>query len=145
MPYRFSPPYAVHGWRSGSGESIPQAIRPDDGVWPKEFQNADWYTRAGEIGDWGLAFWEDPQNPDVQFRRGDFYDLKDFNLENDEAIQALARVYQYWIALSDCDGFRVDAVKLATKFRTTRIPLRWASAKSVCKSSSVPKRGSTVP
>ena len=24
---------------------------------------------------------------------------------------ALAQVYQYWIALSDCDGFRVDAVK----------------------------------
>ncbi|MDZ8222666.1 alpha-amylase family glycosyl hydrolase [Nostoc sp. ChiVER01] len=28
-----------------------------------------------------------------------------------DAIAALARVYQYWIALSDCDGFRVNSLK----------------------------------
>jgi hypothetical protein len=110
--YRFSPPYPIAGWRSAAGECIPQAITLDDGVWPIEFQNPEFYTRAGSIGHWGLAGWEDPMNAKVEFRRGDFYDLKDLELDNHElAIRALATVYQYWIAVTDCDGFRVDAVK----------------------------------
>jgi NifB/MoaA-like Fe-S oxidoreductase len=56
----------------------------DDGVWPIEFQNPEFYTRAGSIGQWGLAGWEDPMNPDVEFRRGDFYDLKDLDLHEME-------------------------------------------------------------
>ena len=83
----------------------------DDGVWPEEFQNAEWYRRAGSIGRWGLLGWEDPMNPNVEFRRGDFYDLKKWALDQNDVVLALARVYQYWIAVTDCDGFRVDAVK----------------------------------
>lgn len=113
--YRFSPPYPIHGWRSQKGESVPQAVSIDDGVWPSEFQNTDWYTRAGEIGKWSTDYWEDPMSPDAEFRRGDFYDLKDLNLDNREALAALIKVYQYWIALSDCDGFRVDAAKHVPK------------------------------
>ena len=109
--YRFEPPYPVHGWRSATGESIPEPQAIDDGVWPQELQNLAWYTRAGSIENWGIAAWEDPQSPDVEFRRGDFFDLKDWDLEKPGVIEALARVYQYWIALSDCDGFRADAVK----------------------------------
>ncbi len=111
MPYRYSPPYSLHGWRSSVGSSLPVPVNLDDGVWPREFQNAGWYTRCGQIGHWAAEQWENPQSPDVEFRRGDFYDMKDFDLENEETICSLARVYQYWIALSDCDGFRVDAVK----------------------------------
>ena len=111
MPYRFSPPYAVHGWRSAQGESIPQCQTLEDGVWPEEFQNEDWYTRSGSIGNWESAGWEGHMSPLTEFRRGDFFDLKYFNLQNDNVVRGLARVYQYWIALSDCDGFRVDAVK----------------------------------
>jgi len=111
MPYRFSPPYPIHGWRSGDGQSIAEPEDLDDSVWPVEFQNPNWYTRSGEIGNWGLASWEDPQSSEVEFRRGDFYDLKDLNLENGDALRALTKVYQYWIALTDCDGFRVDAIK----------------------------------
>jgi len=111
MPYRFSPPYPVHGWRSSRGESISQSSSIDDGVFPEEFQNLDWYNRLGMIVHWEASAWEDPMNPNVEFRQGDFFELRDFNLENSEVIAALARVYQYWIALSDCDGFRVDAVK----------------------------------
>jgi len=111
MPYRFSPPYSMDGWRSATGEPIKRPLELDDGVWPEEFQNPGWYTRAGAIGLWSRAPWEDPQSADLEFRRGDFYDLKDLNLENEETIEALARVYQYWIALTDCDGMRVDAVK----------------------------------
>lgn len=110
--YRFAPPYPLHGWRSGTGECIPQPLTLDDGVWPVEFQNPAFYTRAGSIGQWGIESWEDPMSPRVEFRRGDFYDLKDLDLDDSElAIRALAKVYQYWIAVTDCDGFRVDAVK----------------------------------
>lgn len=111
MPYRESPPYPVHGWRSSQGESISEITSLDDGVWPEEFQNLNWYTRSGEIATWDFSYWEDPLSPYAKFRRGDFYDLKDLNLDNNEVIAALAKVYQYWIALSDCDGFRIDAVK----------------------------------
>jgi Alpha amylase, catalytic domain len=34
-----------------------------------------------------------------------------FYANKNDLIAALARVYQYWIALCDCDGFRIDAVK----------------------------------
>lgn len=111
MPYRFSPPYPIHGWRSAQGTSIPEPVTIEDGVFPEEFQDLDWYNRAGMIRQWEATGWEDPMHPWVEFRRGDFFELRDFNLEREDVIAALARVYQYWIALSDCDGFRVDAVK----------------------------------
>jgi hypothetical protein len=109
--YRFSPPHDIHGWRSGQGESIPEIADLEDGVWPEEFQNWEWYTRAGQIGRWDANVGEDPLHPDVEFRRGDFFDLKDLNLSRDDTLAAVIRVYQYWIALSDCDGFRIDTVK----------------------------------
>lgn len=111
MPYRFHPPYPIQGWRSAQGQSIPTPVSADDGVFPKEFQNPDWYNRAGMITHWEARGWEDPMNPFVEFRRGDFFELRDFNLEREDVLAALARVFEYWIALSDCDGFRVDAVK----------------------------------
>jgi hypothetical protein len=111
MRYRFSPSYPLYGWRSGKGEFIKEIADIEDGVWPKEFQNENCYTRAGEIGNWGLEYWENLQSPDVQFRRGDFYDLKDFDLERAGVVEMLAQAYTYWIALTDCDGFRIDAVK----------------------------------
>ena len=111
LPYRFQPPYPFHAWRSGTGEAAASAATPNDGVWPRDFQSMDWYTRAGQIGKWDPEPWEDPLNPDNEFRRGDFFDLKDLNLNRDDVLSALIRVYQYWIALSDCDGFRIDTVK----------------------------------
>ncbi|MGF1515454.1 MAG: alpha-amylase family glycosyl hydrolase [Elainellaceae cyanobacterium] len=113
-PYRPWPPYPVHGWRSKDGSSI-SLSEPlediDDGVWPQEFQNLDYYTCAGKIVNWDVASWEDFMHPDVEFRRGDFFELKDINLTREETLCALIEVYQYWIALSDCDGFRIDTVK----------------------------------
>ncbi len=111
MPYRFAPPYRIHGWRSRTGESIPTPLDEEDGVWPQEFQNPKWYTLAGEISQLGAGCCEDPLNPDMEYRHGDFYDLKDLRIQNEEVLRALIQVYQYWIAVSDCDGFHVDAVK----------------------------------
>lgn len=111
VPYRFQPPYSFDGWRSGVGDSADTISTLEDGVWPEDFQNIDWYTRAGQIGKWDTDPWEDPLHPDNEFRRGDFFDLKDLKLDTGEVLAALIRVYQYWIALSDCDGFRIDTVK----------------------------------
>lgn len=111
LPYRFQPPYPFGGWRSDEGIPTWQISNQGDGAWPREFQNLDWYTRAGQIGRWDPEPWENPLHPDTEFRRGDFFDLKDLNLGKDEVLSAIINVYQYWIALSDCDGFRIDTVK----------------------------------
>lgn len=111
VPYRFQPPHPFEGWRSASGNCVPNINTPDDGVWPMEFQNISWYNRAGKINNWDPKPWEDRLHPDTEFRRGDFFDLKDLNLSNSEVLSALIQVYEYWIALTDCDGFRIDTVK----------------------------------
>lgn len=111
VPYRYSPPWPVHSWRSAAGAPVQAPAGTDDGVWPAEFQDREWYTRAGKIGSWDPAGWENPLHPDTEFRRGDFFDLKDLKVDRGDVLAALARVYQYWIALTDCDGFRIDTVK----------------------------------
>jgi glycosidase len=110
-PYRFSPPRTLHGWRAADGSSKTIVETLEDAVWPAELQEPEWYTRAGAIGRWDPEPWEDPLHPDAEFRRGDFFDLKDVRIERGDVLSALVRVYQYWIALSDCDGFRIDTVK----------------------------------
>src|SRR6185437_7690193 len=109
MPYRQEGAHPFHGWRSKDGKSIPKCIDLEDGVWPIEFQNPDWFTRAGSIEHWDVPGKELAN--DAECRRGDFFSLKDLNVANDQTLDALVRCYQYWIALSDCDGFRVDTVK----------------------------------
>jgi len=116
VSYRYEPRYPLHGWRAKSGKSAQSVAGDNDGVWPHEFQDPEFYTRAGSIGRWDPASWEDPMHPSNEFRRGDFCSLKDLRLNelepgSDRVLSALIRVYQYWIALSDCDGFRVDTVK----------------------------------
>jgi len=126
--YRCQPSYPFAGWRDAAGRCVPQVGNSlDTGVWPREFQNTDWYTRAGKINRWDPASWENPLHPDCEFRRGDFFDLKDLRLsENDpgaaEVLNALVNVYRYWIALSDCDGFRMDTVK----------HISWETARNFC-------------
>lgn len=111
LPYRYQPKYPFGGWRSKNGSSTDRINCMEDGVWPKEFQNIDWYTRVGKIEHWDPESWEDPMHPNCQFRRGDFFSLKDLDYSHDDLLSTIIRVYQYWIALTDCDGFRIDTVK----------------------------------
>ena len=114
IPYRFSPSYDFGKWRSRNGTQTDRIVDSEDGVWPEDFQNVDFYTRAGEIGRWDPDLsWEDPKNDDCEFRRGDFGDLKDLNhrFDNNRVLNDLIKVYQYWIALADIDGLRIDTVK----------------------------------
>jgi glycosidase len=75
---------------------------PDDAVWPKEFQNPEWYARKGRI-----CHWDNP--PEVQ--SGDLWSLKKLDISNPGVLTALIDVYKYWIAAADIDGYRLDAIK----------------------------------
>ncbi len=105
-----------HGWRTVDGVSLAETkdLGPDDGVWPQELQNPNLYHRRGAISA-GLMTEEagrDVMDPAQPFRYGDFPgDLKDLDHEHSPALAYMIDVYKYWIALSDCDGFRIDTVK----------------------------------
>lgn len=78
-----------------------------EGVWPRELQQTDVYTRAG-AGNLGAGELLDPH---AEHKRTDFFALKDFALDRTGVLSFLAECFKYWIMLSDCDGFRIDTVK----------------------------------
>ena len=80
----------------------------NEGVWPQEFQLKSMYTRAG-YGNIGES--EDISNPHAEHKRKDFLSLKDFALDVPPTLTYLTECFQYWIALTDCDGFRIDTGK----------------------------------
>lgn len=97
-------------WRDANGHFTPQIESRDDGVWPLELQDVECYSRAG-TGNLGEG---DLSDPDAQHKRSDFCDLRDLRLSYGNLLSDLARCYQYWIALTDCDGFRIDTLKHVT-------------------------------
>ncbi|HTF97141.1 MAG TPA: alpha-amylase family glycosyl hydrolase [Cellvibrio sp.] len=94
-------------WRDQHGDDIAQVVTKEDGVWPYELQDRDAYTRAG-AGSLGAG---DIDDPNAEHKRSDFITLKDFALDHPRVLTDLARCYKYWIALTDCDGFRIDTLK----------------------------------
>ncbi len=106
--YRPWPQFYDKGdWRDRQGGTTGNIQGPDDGVWPRELQADDVYTRAGE-GGLGAGRIDDPH---AEFRRTDFVGNRDVNFDGSNALDDLARCYKYWIALTDCDGFRIDTLK----------------------------------
>lgn len=110
----FEPPYKAHperypfgAWLGDAGQQIDAIVGGEDGVWPTELQDADRYTRAGS-GNLGAG---DIGDPDAEHKRTDFLSLRDFRLSSLGLLTDLARCYKYWIALTDCDGFRIDTLK----------------------------------
>lgn len=83
----------------------------DDGVWPRELQNEERYTRAGFNGEPSSLGQGDVRDPRAEHKRADFYGLKDFALDVGDTLSYLSDIYKYWIAITDCDGFRIDTVK----------------------------------
>jgi glycosidase len=83
---------------------------PDGAIWPVELQDASNFSRKGMIRDWDAL----PESVE-----GDFFGLKSFNLGPSDinnfvpspALDALCKIYQYWIAYADIDGFRIDTVR----------------------------------
>ncbi len=105
--YNGSDRFEFGGWRKHGGGVISHdrvaELGPDDGVWPREFQNPDWFKRRGAISDISNA------GPEEQID-GDFITLKDLDLKNPEVLDALIKVYKWWIAQTDIDGFRMDTI-----------------------------------
>lgn len=96
--WKYAPdPYKFGFWREADPEPGFQA---DDAVWPAEFQDPACYKRAGQIRNW-----DDPE----EAINGDFLSLKELDLN--KALDPLIKVYKYWIATTDIDGFRLDTVK----------------------------------
>jgi len=94
-------------WRSGTGGLTRTIAGDDDGVYPSELQVDEYYTRAGE-GDLGAG---DIRDPHAEFRRTDFDGDRKINYDGNAALDDVARCYKYWIALTDCDGLRLDTLK----------------------------------
>ncbi len=107
-PYRDWPLFHARGrWRTGQGGLADAIGSVEDGVWPDELQSEENYTRAGE-GSLSVGCFDDPH---AEFRRTDFCGLRDVNFDGSRALDDLARCFKYWIALTDCDGFRIDTLK----------------------------------
>lgn len=108
--------YPVEGYRDAAGSPVlpfgPVAAAefPDGAIWPVELQARDTFTRKGKIRNW---------DNDPEFREGDFESLKDIHqgggpidfYQPSPAFLALCKAFQFWIGLTDVDGFRVDTVK----------------------------------
>jgi glycosidase len=86
---------------------------PDGAIWPAELQDASNFTRKGYIRDWDAI---------PECVEGDFFGLKKLNLGPStpadldrfvpsRTLDTLCKVFQYWIAYADLDGFRIDTVK----------------------------------
>lgn len=108
-PYKpFPDRYAFGSWLGRTGEEIGDTITDlETGVWPTELQAIDCYTRAG-MGNLGAGSLDDPN---AEHKRTDFFTLRDFGLSSRGVLDHLAACYRYWIALTDCDGFRIDTLK----------------------------------
>jgi len=102
-PYYYWPdapgPFDFGFWREVDPT---RGFQSDDAAWPKELQDRECYKRRGQIWNWN--------DPD-QAINGDFQSLKELDITKPKVLDTLIKVYKYWIALTDIDGFRVDTVK----------------------------------
>lgn len=106
-PHYTSERYPFGAWRDPDGNDLAAIQGSDDGVWPIEFQDENAYTRAGS-GNLGGG---DINDPLAEHKRTDFITLRDLQLAAPGVLSDLAQCYKYWIALTDCDGFRIDTLK----------------------------------
>jgi glycosidase len=122
-------PRGIQGWSSlgysgtadvrftdwPSQNRTPPPRPPDWFDWPADkpwFDDASWYNRMGRVyvwwheGDYSKDFVREQET------KGDFPGgLKDLDTDNPDVKEALIRSFEYWIAVADFDGFRIDTVK----------------------------------
>jgi glycosidase len=108
-PFKPWPGFYEKGpWIADDGSRSNDLAGDDSGVWPSELQPDSCYTRAGK----GSLMGEDIDNDHAEMKRTDFDgSLRDFNFDGANTLNELARCYKYWIALTDCDGLRLDTLK----------------------------------
>lgn len=102
-------------WRGSDGNALTcdaDEFGDDDAVWPVELQRPECYKRQGRIGDM------QSDAPDEMIS-GDTGDMKDLDLTRGDVRDILIRCYKWWIAQTDCDGFRIDTVKHTEPYATS--------------------------
>ncbi len=99
-PFNEKEVYPFGHWHKISKE---EKLQRDDALWPVELQDAECFTRHGAIGDLSKA-------SEAEILDGDFFSLKDLNLGNPKALDAMIRSFKYWIGAADIDGYRMDTV-----------------------------------
>jgi glycosidase len=102
----------VAGWRLAWRNELQAGVGlpgedAHEAVWPLDLRRDERYTRAGR----GSLGGDDVENPHAEHKRTDFFALKDLALDSAGTLSALIDCYKYWIAITDCDGFRIDTVK----------------------------------
>lgn len=109
--------YDFGTWLSGDGSPLPAGVapmQPDDGVWPRgALQDPAAYHRHGYAADaYGQG---DPSSAFAEFRIADWHN-RDLALTDSPSLganvqQTIIDCWSYWLALTDCDGFRIDTFK----------------------------------
>jgi glycosidase len=108
-PFRPWPGFHDKGpWLDGTGAHTATIAGDDDGVFPLELRADAYYTRAGK----GSLAGGGVDDPNAEAKRTDFDgSFRDFNYDDPGALRDVARCFKHWIALTDCDGFRLDTLK----------------------------------
>lgn len=93
-------------WRRGDGSGEPAGDNPgpDDAIWPVELQTPDAFFRMGAMRDTGTA-------KGLEATRGDFFASKGLDLTEPGVVSVMIDIFKYWIAVTDIDGFRIDAFR----------------------------------
>ncbi|MFZ0714337.1 hypothetical protein, partial [Mycobacterium sp.] len=81
----------------------------NDAVWPEELRHEDLYNQMGE-GDYGVGVF-DAYN--AEFRLSDYRNRDLYYPENGSGtvLDIMVSVWTYWMAATDCDGYRIDTFK----------------------------------
>ena len=94
--------YPIARWHDG-GDKKPGEWTHDEGVWPRELQREEAWVREGPM---------DPMSAtSAEAKDGDFMNLKKLDLTHRETLSAIINCYKWWIAMTDVDGFRIDALR----------------------------------
>jgi glycosidase len=104
-PFKQDGQYELGDWHRVGKFNDPDApLGADDAVWPIELQDPDCFSRRGSIRNISSAGDDEAVN-------GDFFSLKDLNLKNPKAMDAMIQSFKYWICVADIDGYRIDTVR----------------------------------
>jgi glycosidase len=108
-PFKPWPGFHEKGpWLDADGQPTTTVAGDDDGVFPVELRDDRCYTRAGK-GSLAAGHVDDPN---AEAKRTDFDgSFRDFNYDDPDALSDVLRCFKHWIALTDCDGFRLDTLK----------------------------------
>ena len=69
---------------------------------PAPFDNVSSFHNYGNMSDFGNQ---------TQLEKGSLFGLNDMKTEDPTVRDSLITIYQWWIAETDCDGFRIDTIK----------------------------------